>query len=654
MKRTFTLLILMSFAIFSQASKSASPITISVTKISCEKAFLGIQTDEVSIKKANFLNLPNPYGSYVTKVYKNSAAEKAGLKPFDYIVGINEDMLTDETSLNDLLSDHKPSERATLRVIRNGQALDLEVTFGKMDEFHYEMPFENKSFLGVRQTGPEGDEVGGVMVDIVDNSTAKNIGLQDGDIITEINGYKMYDWNDISAAIQTSKPGEEIQVKYIRNDQQMVSSGTIASSFDRDSQNWMAMTEEQKEQWEDWAENQGERWEEWGEQQAEKWEEWGERFGEKFERKYTERFQDSGSKAFLGIYLEKVSAQKAKLLGFDNPYGSYVKGVIPNTAAHKAGVEPFDYIYGFDTYRVGEDQSFSAILSKFEPGDEGTLHIFRKGERKTLKITLGTRMDAEPKKVSKCDEPFFGVRNDYGSKADAYGVKISPVSNSTAEAIGLQKGDIIHTINGNRIIDWTDVSIAVDNAQPGKTISVEYERDGKKGKASGKLKTLGETKECEENEWDIEDDFDFDMNFDFDENTIVNRSPRDRGRDREERRDISNMSVNVQKLNQDEAKNLGNNIGMNFSSGQNLKIESIRVAPNPNEGLFKMDFELPESGETSVKIFNNSGRMIYEYDLGNYSGTFQDQVDISQNGKGIYLLEVKQDNKSAYYKIVLQ
>jgi S1-C subfamily serine protease len=644
----------MSIGMISQAVNSASPVMILSTKISCEKAFLGIQTNEVSIEKANFLNLPNPYGSYVTIVYKNSAAEKAGIKPFDYIVGINDDMLTEETSLNDLLADHKPSEQATLRVIRNGKPLDIDVTFGKVEEFHYEMPFQNKSFLGVRQTGPEGDEVGGVMVDIVDNSTAKEIGLQDGDIITEINGYRMYDWNDISAAIQTSKPGEEIQVKYIRNDQQMTSSGTIASSFDRESQSWMSMSEEQKEKWEDWAEEQGERWEEWGEEQAERWEEWGEKFEKKFEKRFNDRLEEGGSKAFLGVYLEKVSAQKAKLLGFDNPYGSYVKGVIPNTAAYKAGVQPFDYIYGFDTYRVGEDQSFSAILSKYEPGDEGTLHIFRKGDRKTLKITLGTRMDAEPKKVSKCEEPFFGVRNDYGSKSDAFGVKISPVENSTAEAIGLKSGDIIHTINGYRIVDWTDVSIAIDNAQPGKTISVEYERGGKKGKASGKLKTLGETKECEENDWDIEDDFNFDMNFDFDDNTIVNRSPRERDRSREGRRDISNMSVNVQKLNQDEAKNLGNDIGMNLTSGQNLNINSLRIAPNPNEGLFKMDFELPESGETSVKIFNNSARMIYEYDLGNYTGTFQDQVDISQNGKGIYLLEVKQGNKSAYYKIVLQ
>ena len=50
--------------------------------------------------------------------------------------------------------------------------------------------------------------------------------------------------------------------------------------------------------------------------------------------------------AFLGIYSERVSKEKAKKLGFDNPYGSYVSSVIPGTAAGRAASN-----YTFDQKR---------------------------------------------------------------------------------------------------------------------------------------------------------------------------------------------------------------------------------------------------------------------------------------------------------------
>lgn len=608
--------------------------------ISCDRGFLGIETEQISIDKANFLKLPNPYGSYVTRVYPGSAAEKAGLQAFDYIVGVNEELLDQDHDLSDRMENYKPGDEVVLRVLRDGKPLDLDLTLGKRSELAKVFDLDEKPFFGVSRTGPESYESGGVMVNVVRNSSAAKMGVKDGDIIKEINGHSIYDWTDVSAAIKATPPNEPVLVKLTRNNENLEIKGNMGS-----------YVETHQENIEEWSEAQADKWEEWGEQQAEKWEKWGEEFGEDFAEKMEKKFDES--RPFLGIYLEKISARKAQLLGFDNPYGSYVSGVIPNTSADKAGVKPFDYIYGFETYRVGEDQGLGDILSKFEPGDQGTLHIFRKGTRKTLGVTLGTRLDAAPKKISKCDSPFFGVRNSYGSSVDEWGVKIEPVENSTAASIGLKEGDIIYTINGNKIIDWTDVGIAIDNATPGKPVTVEYGRNGKKGKASGILKTLGETKECEESDWDITNDFNLDMDFDFDENFMLNQSP-GREQNNADRPDISNMNIVVQAATENEVRALNANSGLNLSTGNALKINNLRLAPKPNEGMFKMDFDLPESGQTIIRLFNNSGRVIYEYDLGKYSGTFQDQVDISQNGKGQYYLEIKQGNKSSVHKILLQ
>ena len=63
---------------------------------------------------------------------------------------------------------------------------------------------------------------------------------------------------------------------------------------------------------------------------------------------------------------------------------------------------------------------------------------------------------------------------------------------------------------------------------------------------------------------------------------------------------------------------------------------------------------MPSSGETLVLVKNPEGRTIYEYDLGDFSGDFEDEVDMIQNGEGAYLLIVKQDGKDANKKITIK
>ena len=57
------------------------------------------------------------------------------------------------------------------------------------------------------------------------------------------------------------------------------------------------------------------------------------------------QYQES---AFLGVNIADMSESKAKKLGLENPYGTYVSSVIKNSAADKGGIKPLDYIHGND------------------------------------------------------------------------------------------------------------------------------------------------------------------------------------------------------------------------------------------------------------------------------------------------------------------
>ena len=193
--------------------------------------------------------------------------------------------------------------------------------------------------------------------------------------------------------------------------------------------------------------------------------------------------------AFLGIYSEQLSKEKARKLGFDNLYGSYVSRVVENSAAERAGVQPFDYIYGIDEYRTGKEQSLTQIIRKYHPNQNATLHLYRKGGNRTLNVTFSARSDSKAKARDKCNDPFFGISAAEMNEEEMEGVTVNIIDNSTAKAIGMENGDRIIAINGYRMLDWQDIKTAINTMKVGNQIAVDFIRNGKKMKKQGAIKS---------------------------------------------------------------------------------------------------------------------------------------------------------------------
>ncbi|MEL6923204.1 MAG: PDZ domain-containing protein, partial [Bacteroidota bacterium] len=213
MKRLFTFVLFLTFSTtsFLQAQHhNNSP-----------QAFLGVYSNPVSNKKAAALKLDEPNGVLVTSVIDNTPAAENGLRPFDYIYQIGDYKLKPHQSLTYVMRNFQPDDEATVYFIRDTKMLSQNVSFGrKSDAVYTERTAEEDPFLGIEQNHDEvPDDVVGVPVNIVNNSSAEKMGLQDGDIVTAINGYPIYDWHDSGAAIDMMEVGDEMEVTYYRNNQ---------------------------------------------------------------------------------------------------------------------------------------------------------------------------------------------------------------------------------------------------------------------------------------------------------------------------------------------------------------------------------------------------------------------------------------------------
>lgn len=98
------------------------------------------------------------------------------------------------------------------------------------DELEYSFDVQTsckpKAFLGV--VPKEGSVAEGVTVgDVIEGSSAEEMGLEEGDVIEEFEGEGINDFNDLVEAIAKVEPGSEVKMVVMRDDKKKKINGTI-------------------------------------------------------------------------------------------------------------------------------------------------------------------------------------------------------------------------------------------------------------------------------------------------------------------------------------------------------------------------------------------------------------------------------------------
>ena len=84
-----------------------------------------------------------------------------------------------------------------------------------------------------------------------------------------------------------------------------------------------------------------------------------------------------------------------------------------------------------------------------------------------------------------------------------------------------------------------------------------------------------------------------------------------------------------------------------------LELDDLSFYPNPNNGQFNIAFA-GKAKPTRYRILNMSGQEILSKQLPEFSGNYQEEVDISNNEPGVYVLQIFQGNKALSKKIVIE
>lgn len=177
------------------------------------RPWLGISVQELTPEMMEHFKVKEREGVLIGQVYPGTGAEKAGLAPGDIIKAVDDKPVKNVNELVKEIQKKSVGQKLKLSIIRDGKPMTVEVTTSAMpDRAELEKEKEGEEKLGARvqELTPQlatryrisGINQGVVVVDVQEGSLADEMGLQEGDVILEINRKKIESLKDFEKAMR--------------------------------------------------------------------------------------------------------------------------------------------------------------------------------------------------------------------------------------------------------------------------------------------------------------------------------------------------------------------------------------------------------------------------------------------------------------------
>ncbi|MEW5942841.1 MAG: Do family serine endopeptidase [Pseudomonadota bacterium] len=140
-------LIGISSAIFSQSGGSLGigfAIPVSLAKQIMEqiiqsggvtRGWIGVEVQDITPELAESFKLPSTTGALIAGVLRGGPADRAGIRPGDILVAINDKAVADSSAMLNQISALPPNRPAMLKILRNRNTVALRVNIGKRPKF---------------------------------------------------------------------------------------------------------------------------------------------------------------------------------------------------------------------------------------------------------------------------------------------------------------------------------------------------------------------------------------------------------------------------------------------------------------------------------------------------------------------------------------
>lgn len=183
------------------------------------------------------------------------------------------------------------------------------------------------------------------------------------------------------------------------------------------------------------------------------------------------QLRDKGkvTRGWLGVTIQPITADLAESFGLTGEKGALVSEVIPNSPAEKV-LKPGDVILSFNGKDIHEMNELPRQVAAAAVGKDVSMKIFRDGKEEEVTVTVARMSDDWGDETSADLSDSIGLKVQKNSQElartlrikETEGIVITKVKpESQAAAAGLQAGDLVRELNGQRIQTVADYEVAL-------------------------------------------------------------------------------------------------------------------------------------------------------------------------------------------------
>jgi serine protease Do len=192
---------------------------------SVTRGWMGVGIQDLTPELSQYYGLKDQKGVLVTQVFPGDPADKAGLKVKDIITAIDGKPVTTGRELSAAVASMPVGKDVPVKIVRDGkeQMLTVHISERKDQEEQASRGGQTPESddLGIRAAdlnpenarrfGVDESERGVIVVSVRAGSKADQGGLQQGDIVKEINRTNVTSVKDLKAEYGKAKPGDAVQ-----------------------------------------------------------------------------------------------------------------------------------------------------------------------------------------------------------------------------------------------------------------------------------------------------------------------------------------------------------------------------------------------------------------------------------------------------------
>ena len=169
---------------------------------------LGVQMQNLTPDLAKAFNLDEQQGAVISKITKDSPADKAGLEVGDIVTTVNGRPVNDASMIRTTVGLMRVGEKIAMGIIRNGKPRNITLVLGEAEKVSAEsiaLRLAGATLAPIEEGSPLYRRVEGmVVINVEPGSRAWNASLRKGDIIISINRQPVRTTTELERAIKDS------------------------------------------------------------------------------------------------------------------------------------------------------------------------------------------------------------------------------------------------------------------------------------------------------------------------------------------------------------------------------------------------------------------------------------------------------------------